>query len=236
MIECDLHIHSIRSICGFHTLFEIVSVIREKGLKAFALTDHSPVHTTPRAHFSVLVKRIPPVIDGVRVFKGIEASILNEDGDLDLPVFEGFPYEIIIAGIHDYDKFMPGPDKDRNTRAVINAMKKYPEMKILPHPFYKFCPFDIDAITDVACETETAVEINNAYILTKKADTDALQYLLELALKKEAMLCVNSDGHVFSEMGVFDHALDYMKPYGLENFNIVNRTFESTLEFLGLEK
>ena len=50
------------------------------------------------------------------------------------------------------------------------------------------------------------------------------------------MLCVNSDGHVFSEMGIFDHALDFMKPYGLENFNIVNRTLESTLEFLGLEE
>ena len=64
----DLHIHSIRSMCGFHTLLEIVTIMRAKKRKAFALTDHGPALETPQAHFSVLTKRMPPVIDGIRVF------------------------------------------------------------------------------------------------------------------------------------------------------------------------
>ena len=50
------------------------------------------------------------------------------------------------------------------------------------------------------------------------------------------MLAVNSDGHMFNEMGVFDLALDFMKPYGIKDAQVVNRTMESTLEFLGLEE
>ena len=44
----------------------------------------------------------------------------------------------------------------------------------------------------------------------------------------------NLDGHVFSEIGEFGCALGFMEPFGLDNFTIVNRTLESTLEFLGL--
>lgn len=97
---CDLHIHSIKSTCGFHTLLEIVDIMRKKNNRAFALTDHDPSLETPTPHFSVLLKRIPPLIEGIRVFKGIEASILNCDGNICVPEFEGFPYEIILAGLH----------------------------------------------------------------------------------------------------------------------------------------
>ncbi|MBT4482323.1 MAG: PHP domain-containing protein [Candidatus Latescibacteria bacterium] len=237
MIECDLHVHSLRSTCGFHTLLEIVSIIQKKGLKAFALTDHSPVHQTPRSYFSVMLKRMPPVIDGVRVFKGIEATILDDTGDLDLPEFdETFSYEIILAALHKSGHFEYNINKEKNTRAVITALKKHPKIHVVTHPFYKVFPLDLDALTDTALETNTAIEINNSYILTNKANIEALEQLLELAGKKGNMLSVNSDGHMFNEIGKFDLALEFIIRYGIENYNIVNRTLESTLEFLGLEE
>ncbi len=236
MIECDLHIHSLRSSCGYHTLLEIVEIIREKGLKTFALTDHSPVHDTPIAHFSVMLRRMPKIIKGVRVFKGIESAILNPDGDIDLPVIDNFSFEVILAGLHPIGGFIANPDKDINTRAVINAMKKYPSLKVLTHPNFEKYPIDIDAVTDAALETDTALEVNNAYIMVKKVDNESLAHMLELASEKGTLLCVNSDGHMFNEMGSFEHALEFMKPYGPDSFNIVNRTLESTLSFLGLEE
>jgi len=236
MFECDLHIHSIRSTCGFHTLLEIVGIMRSKGMKAFALTDHSPVHGTTHAHFSVMLRRLPSIINEVRVFKGIEATILTPEGDLDIPFFEDAKYEVIIAGLHDFAPYTLVWDKALNTKAVINVMRKYPEVKVITHPFFKKFPIDLDAVTDVACETNTSLEINNSYLLTGKADTEALIRLLEIVKTKGTKLCVNSDGHTFNEMGEFDLALNYLKPYGIENFTIVNRTLESTCEFLGLEK
>jgi len=234
MFETDLHIHSIRSTCGFHTLLEIVSAVRERGLKGFALTDHGPVHDTPHAHFSVMLRRMPSVIEGLRVFKGIEATILDEDGDIDMPRFEGFSYEIVLAGLHGHGVFERSHGRKGNTRAVVSAMRRFPEVNVVTHPFYRDFPLDLDAVTDVAVETDTALEVNNTYLGMGKADPDALLEMLELVKEKGVKLAVNSDGHLFNEMGRFDLALDFMERVGMEHFTVVNRTLESTLAFLGL--
>ena len=209
--------------------------MKGKSKKAFALTDHGPTLKTPRAHFSVMLRRVPPVIDGIRVFKGIEASVLNADGDLDLPVFEGFPYEIILAGLHKHGLYEDPQGRDENTRALVNTMKKNPGVKVITHPFFETFPVDMDAVTDAAIETNTALEVNNSYLLNDKANTRSLAVMLELARDKGTPLSVNSDGHVFNEMGDFDLAEKFMEPYGPGSLNIVNRTLESTLAFLGLE-
>jgi len=223
-------------MCGFHTLIEIVTIMRAKKQKAFALTDHGPALEAPRSHFSVLTKRMPPVINGIRVFKGIEASILNFEGEADIPEFENYPYEIILAGLHNHGTFANSHGVDKNTLAVVNTMKKFPAVKVITHPTYGALPVNMDVITDIAVETGTALEINNSHLLNNKTDKERLACMLELAQKKGSMLAVNSDGHVYSEMGEFNAAIEFMKPYGIESLNIVNRTLESTLEFLGLEE
>jgi putative hydrolase len=234
MSYCDLHVHSIRSSCGFHTVLEIADIMRDKGKEAFALTDHGPALKTPRSHFSVLMRRLPKVIKGVRVFKGIESSILDTEGTIDLPIWEGTSYEVILAGLHPHDHFENSRTVSDHTKATIAAMRRNPAIKIITHPYHNLYPIDLDAITDVATETGTALEINNSHLLMHKADSDQLSRMLELVKAKGTLLAVNSDGHVFSEMGEFDHALAALEPFGIDSFTIVNRSFESTLEFLGL--
>ncbi len=236
MFETDLHVHSIKSTCGFHTLLEIVSAIGKRGLRGFALTDHGPVHETPRPHFSVMLRRMPGVIDGIRVFKGIEATILDDGGGIDIPRHEGFDYEIVLAGLHHYGLFERSQGVKGNTRAVVEVMRRLPEVKIITHPFYRDFPLDMDAVTDAACETGTALEVNNTYLGMDKADEDALMEMLERVKEKGTLVSVDSDGHLFHEMGRFDLALGFMERLGMENFTVVNRTLESTLEFLGLEE
>lgn len=235
MIDCDLHVHSLRSTCGFHTLLEIVSILREKNTRAFALTDHGPTLGTPRSHFSVMLRRLPGTIDGIRVFKGIEASVLTVDGELDLPEFEGFPYEVILAGLHPHADFAESRGVEENTRALVNAMRRYPALKCITHPNYMSLPVDMDALTDAAAEYNVALEVNNSHLRNKKARNEGIPGMLELMLKKNVPLMVNSDGHVFNEMGEYEQALGFLEPFGIDRFRLVNRTLESTLEFLGLE-
>ncbi len=235
MIECDLHVHSLRSTCGFHTLLEIVSIMRGKHAKAFALTDHGPVLGTPKSHFSVLLRRLPGAIDGVRVLKGIEASVLTVEGDIDLPVFEGAPYEIILAGLHQHDDFIESRGVAENTRALVNTVMKNPGVRGITHPNFQALPVDLDRITDLAAEWNVALEINNSHLRNSKADMDGALRLVELARAKGAPLMVNSDGHVFSEMAEFERALALLEPHGIDSFTIVNRTIESTLAFLGID-
>ena len=236
MSQCDLHVHTIRSSCGLHTLLEVAAIMREKGFEAFAVTDHGPALDTPRSYFSVMLRRLPSVIAGVRIFKGIEASIMDIDGSLDCPVWEGVPsYEAVLAGLHPHDAFSKNTGIEVNTRAVVQAMRKHPAIKILTHPYFALLPLDLDAVTDVAAETETALEINNSYLLNDKANPDRLALMLELAKSKGNLLAVNSDGHVFNEIGEFGLAFEFMEPFGIAPGMIVNRSFESTLSFLGLD-
>ena len=236
MIDCDLHIHSIRSTCGVHTLLEIVSIMRGKGRKGFALTDHGPELGTPRNFFSVMLRRMPPVIDGIRVFKGVESSVMDTDGRLDIALFQGASYEIILAGLHPHGDFTVSRGIAENTRALVNAMRKNPEIKGITHPNYADLPLDLDILTDAAAETGTALEINNSHLRNGKANRETIPRLLELVIEKDVALMINSDGHMFNEMGEYEQALEFLEPYGAGRFRIVNRTLESTLEFLGLEK
>ena len=234
MIECDLHVHSIRSACGFHTLLEIVSIMRDKGQKAFALTDHGPSLDTPWNHFAVLLKRIPAMIDGIRVFKGIESSVLDTDGNIDLPVFAGFPYEIVIAGIHPQGNFKESSGAEKNTRALVNAVRRNPVIRGITHPTYLTFPVNLDQLTDLAAERNVALEVNNSHLRSSKATAELILRMLELAREKGTPLMINSDGHVFNEMGEYERALALLEPFGIASFHIVNRTLESTLAFLGL--
>jgi putative hydrolase len=236
MIACDMHIHSIRSTCGFHTLLEIVSIMRGKGQKGFALTDHSPALGTPRSHFSVMLRRMPAVIEGVRVFKGVESSVMNVAGDIDIALFEGTRYEVILAGLHPHDLFTVSQGIGENTRALVNAMKRNPEIRCITHPNYTTLPVDLDMLTDAAAANNVALEINNSHLRNSKANRETIPRLLELVIEKGAPVMVNSDGHMFQEMGEYEEALAFLAPYGIDRFRVVNRTLESTLEFLGLEK
>ena len=115
-------------------------------------------------------------------------------------------------------------------------MKRNPAVKVLTHPYFDILPVDMDAVTDAAAETGTALEINNSYLLNNKADIDELNRMIELAKAKGAPLAVNSDGHVFHEMNEFGLAEQILEPFGIDTLHIVNRTRASTLEFLGLEE
>jgi putative hydrolase len=231
----DLHVHSIRSSCGFHTVLELAGIMREKGAVGFALTDHGPALGTPRAHFSVLVRRMPSMVQSMRLFKGIEASIMDGAGTLDLPAWDGYPYEIVLAGIHPHDYFESSRSEKEHTAATVNAMRAHPEITAIVHPYHAQYPIDMDALTDAACETGIALEINNSHLLTRKADTDRLARMLELAAAKGTRIVVNSDGHLFNEVGEFGCAIAAIEQFGPDRLNIVNRTLESTLRFLGLE-
>ena len=42
MIRNDLHVHSVKSMCGMHTLLEIVEIAAEKGMRMVNISDHAP--------------------------------------------------------------------------------------------------------------------------------------------------------------------------------------------------
>ena len=86
----DLHTHTIASTHAYSTVTEMVRAAGEKGLYALAITDHA--RTMPGApgpwYFSCL-HELPLHYRGVLTIAGIEANVLDFEGNIDLEPKDG---------------------------------------------------------------------------------------------------------------------------------------------------
>ena len=78
----DLHTHTLVSGHAYSTIKENVKAAKLAGLKYIGLSEHAPnMPASPHAYYFQNVHVIPKEIDGVRVIQGIEANILDYDGN-----------------------------------------------------------------------------------------------------------------------------------------------------------
>ena len=81
----DLHTHTLVSGHAYSTIKENVESARLAGLKYIGLSEHAPdMPASPHAYYFQNVHVIPKEINGVRVIQGIEANILDYDGNIDV--------------------------------------------------------------------------------------------------------------------------------------------------------
>ena len=84
MLEVDFHSHSLFSGCGLHTIIEMLTYAKSIGLKALAITDHG---TAQNGHISSpFFDRLVDPVDGIRLLKGQECNVVNDQGGIDFPV------------------------------------------------------------------------------------------------------------------------------------------------------
>lgn len=85
-IIADTHTHTLASTHAYSTAQEMVTAAKEKGLYAIALTDHAyRMPGAPGEWFFENLHAIPPTLYGVRVLRGMEANVIDFDGNLDAP-------------------------------------------------------------------------------------------------------------------------------------------------------
>ena len=78
----DLQTHTIESGHAYRTIKENVEAASKAGLKYIGLSEHAPnMPASPHAYYFQNVHVIPKEIDGVRVIQGIEANIIDYDGN-----------------------------------------------------------------------------------------------------------------------------------------------------------
>lgn len=229
-IKIDMHNHTIASGHAFSTVLEIAAVAKEKGLKYVAITDHGP--SMPKIYYIGNLRSIPEVIYGVNILKGVEANIINEQGELDVADYILENLDIVLAGLHE------GPiqalDMERNTNTLLNAMdNKY--LDIISHPGNPRFPIDIRKVLLKAKETNTLLEINNSSFLTSRAGSE--HTCLELALMCKELrvpIIINSDSHIALDVGNLDEAIKMLQSIDMPEELIVNSTEERFLNFLKL--
>lgn len=78
-IVLDTHAHTIVSGHAYNTIREMAQMAKEKGLEAFALTEHAPqMPGTCHEFYFQNLHIVPREMYGVRLFMGVELNIMNE--------------------------------------------------------------------------------------------------------------------------------------------------------------
>ncbi len=244
LIKSDLHTHTIYSD-GKSTIEQNVIAARKKGLKRIAITDHGPNHKgfgikrNGLKHMRDIVDEMNLKYDDIQILLGIEANILNENGDIDVYDDMKQYLDIILAGYHfgsfsgnlladvvfhgnnllkNKSKKIYEKAKRINTNAFVNAMKRH-DIDIITHPGAKG-PLDMHVVAKVAKQTNTALEISASRhkYLTFEDILIAKQYDVDFT--------INSDAHITSNIGGLDGGIKRALDAGINIETIVNNRFD----------
>lgn len=235
-IVADMHTHTIASGHGYSTVNELARAARERGLQALALTDHGPAMPGgPHLYHFGAMRFIPDRIDGIRIFRGVEANIVDEDGSIDMPESYLPKLDFVMAGLHEACGF-DNRGIANNTKAVVNAMR-HPRIKAISHSGNPNFPVNLEEVVSCAVETGAALEINNSsLVVSRKGSRPNCERLAELAARTGAFIIIGSDAHISQGVGDFDEAVALLKKMAIPEEQVVNSSFERLLAFLDLEK
>jgi len=231
-IAADLHVHTISSGHAYSTVLEYVERAAEIGLQAFAVTDHGPAMPggPHRYHFSNL-RMIPPVIDGVRIYRGAEANIINENGDLDLDDDDLKGLDIVLAAMHPRVGY-ESQGEEKNTGVLLKAMRN-PYVNIIAHPGYPKFPVSIPEVVSEAKRRNIAVEINNSsFTGSRKGSYDRCLEFAREVKRQEHFVAVGSDSHISLMLGGLDKALELAAIAGLSEKNVINTSLKKIEDVL----
>jgi putative hydrolase len=233
-IIADMHTHTISSGHAYSTVNELAASAAEKGLQAFAITDHGPAMPGgPHIYHFGAMRFIPPEIRGVRVFVGCEANIVNIDGRIDLPEDYLGRLEFVMAGFHEFCGF-DSQGTALNTKALVNAMRN-PAIQAISHPGNPAFPVDYEIIAREAAITGTALEINNSsFNISRCGSRPNCEKLAQEIKRFNTPVVVGSDAHISQNVGEFGSALEVILKAGIAEAQVINSSLAKLMAFLGL--
>ena len=197
------HAHSTYSD-GMHTLRQMAEYTKAQGFAYLGITDHSKAAFYANglkedalraqwAEIDLLNAELAPF----RIFKGIEADILN-DGSLDYDEEIHREFDFIIASVHSNLKM----DIEKATQRLIRAIQ-HPYTRILGHPTGRLLlsregyPIDHKAVIDACAANKVVIELN-ANPNRLDIDYNWIAYCIQKGVK----ISINPDAH--STQGIHD--------------------------------
>jgi len=233
----DVHTHTIASGHAYNTMMEMAEAAAGKGLKLLGITEHAPLMpgSCSNLYFHNL-KVVPRHMCGIELMLGVELNILDFDGHVDLDIHSLRLLDLKIASLHSLC-IRPGSRKD-NTRAVLGAIYN-PLIDIIGHPDDGLYPLEYESIVEAARETDTLLELNNNSLNpagARKNTRNNIVTMLEYCKEYRQPIIMNSDAHVFSDVGRHDFSEALVSEIGFPEELIVNRSVESFKEYIQRKK
>jgi putative hydrolase len=235
-LRADLHTHTVASGHAFSTIREIAFEASKRELELIAITDHGP--NMPGGAYCWYFGNlyiVPEEMYGVDILKGIEANIIDFNGNLDLSDKFMQRLDLVIAGFHQ--GVSPVGSIEQNTKALIKTMKN-PYVDIIAHPGNPNFPIDFEKVVKAAKEMNVFLEINNNSFRTTTR-IGSLENCIEIAriIKKyKGRVSVASDAHIDIEVGCFDMAEKIIEDVGIPEEDVLNTSIMAIKEFISRKK
>ncbi|XKM13934.1 phosphatase [Orbaceae bacterium ac157xtp] len=229
----DLHMHTVASDHAYSTVHDYIHQAKIKGLKLIAITDHGPtLGDSPHPWHFPNQRIIPRIVDGVGILRGIEANILNLQGEIDCDDHM-YPWlDIVLAGFHE-PALMP-MDIDKNTEAMIATIKN-PKVNIISHPGNPKYPLHIYEVAEAAKAHNVALEINNSSVVSRRGSDDNCRKIAKAVKEVGGILSFGTDSHIAYTVGDFSHCFELIAEANFPVERIINHSPQAVLEFLALK-
>ena len=222
-LKGDLQAHT-KATDGRNSLPEMAEAARLRGLRYFAITDHSRRLTMAKGLDSARLLRQMEDIDqlnatlsGITILKGIEVDIL-EDGNLDLPDEVLGRLDLVVGAVHSRFNL----SQQTQTERIMKAMD-HPHFSILAHPGGRLIgrrePYEVDMLRIIrkARERRCFLEIN-----AHPERLDLTDIHCRMAKEEGVLLAVNTDAHSMLDLENARFGVGQARRGWLEKTDVLN--------------
>ncbi|MDD5018325.1 MAG: phosphatase, partial [Eubacteriales bacterium] len=192
------------------------------GLKGIVMSDHGPAMEYAPPDFNISTYSfLPEYIEGIRVYRGIEANIIDYKGTVDIPDKYLKYLDYMIAGIHEVVISSGGKTKD--TEAVIGALNNK-HVDIIAHPDNPSYELDYEAVVAEAAHLGKLLEVNDHSFEYRKGSLENAAVFIKLCKKYGVRVAVSSDAHSAFGIGRNETAIETLLQNDFPEELVVNLT------------
>jgi len=210
----DLHIHTIYTD-GSNTINEILQKAMLMNIETIAITDHVWKTSTYLDQYFDEIKTKRESI-ALKVLAGIEAKIININGDIDATPDVIDESEIVLGSLHsiptdedyaflDVNRTEADEVINNSFEALINLIESK-RVDVVAHPTallkkygYNFNTEQMEEIASKAAKYNVAIEINTKY------KVPSLKFI-KICVNKGVLFSLGSDAHTLKEIGNINYA------------------------------
>lgn len=220
-IAVDTHTHTVLSGHAWSTLSENAAAAAALGMSGICLTEHGPAMPGGAIAFVPAAQvMLPRAIHGVTIYRGVEANIVDFEGNIDIEMRFINRTDFAIASIHDLS-ILPG-NAAQNTGAILAALH-HPFVDMPGHIDDAKVPCKFEPIVMEAGKLGKLIEINSNSLSVRRGSDANIRTIAGLCMKHGVRVCVSSDAHYSTMIGAVQPALRLLADVGFPDELVTNR-------------
>ena len=230
-LVADLHVHTVSSGHAYSTVKEYVDRAKKIGLKAIGISDHGPAMPGgPHAYHFSNMKMIPDKIDGVRIYRGVEANVIDAAGKIDLTEDDLARLDIVMLAMHPRCGY-ENQGEEKNTEVLAKALENR-FINVIAHPGNPKYPVNLEQVVAIAKEKKVVLEVNNSSFTSRVGSWPRCLELAKEVKRQNWKVVLGTDSHIFTMLGHFDDALKLIREAGLTEEHVINTSFDKIDKYL----